>query len=267
MQTIEQNALNTTKSLPPGCALPKLRSLLLEEARRETGRTLYEILGRTELVRVAYEKDDLEGLQQRLAAVLADAAMLQSMVASLVELSRLETGRQGNEPTDFNVVALLQEVAQSARLRAGSKPVVIMDAAETCPLHIRSDLHKIRQIMTELAHNAVKFTERGRIALIVARENDRLRMMVTDTGRGMDRDELSLFLEGDDRLFTGRSVSPDRPALGLSIVKRLVRSLDGTLSATSKPGEGTIVEVVLPLLRMPFLPSSAADTGSRLVRA
>jgi hypothetical protein len=248
MHTAEKlPSFRSKTDLPPGCVLPQLKSFFIDQATRGAGRALYEILGMAELMRVAYEKGELKSLQQRLTTLLADAADLSALLANILELARLE--REAGEPDfkEFNIVALLNDVAQASRTVLGQKPVTMMDVASPGPVVIFSDPEKVRQIMAELANNAAKFTERGRIALIMNKDQDRLRLVVTDTGEGMSPEEVNTFFHANDREFDGRIPDQAGSGLGLRIVKHLVKSLGGSIAVSSRAGEGTIVEVALPL--------------------
>jgi signal transduction histidine kinase len=255
----------SSKRLPPGCALPRLKSLFIDQATKGAGRTLYEILGMAELMRVAYEKGELESLQQRLSVLLSDAAGLSTTLSNIIELARLET--EAAEPAfkEFDIVALLERVAQATHVLIGEKPVAIMDVASPGPLVVLSDPWKVRQIMTGLTNNAAKFTTRGRIALIVNKDDDFLRLIVTDTGCGMSPEEIAAYFPGDDNEFDGQARPDAGSHLGIRIVRRMVRSLDGRISVSSKIGEGTIVEVALPLI--PASRQCRLNTSRHLIQA
>ncbi len=249
MHTAEKLPSLRNKDLPPGCALPRMKSLLLDQAKKGAGRSLYEILGMAELMRVAYEKGELESLQERLATLLIDAADLSARLSNILELVRLETEPGGPVFKEFDVAALLREAAQRARSLVGRKPVTIMEASSSGPVFIHSDQQKIRQIMTEIVTNAAKFTERGRITLILNRDKEGLRLMVTDTGKGMSPEESAAFLHNEDREFGGESQGTETGGLGLKIVRHLVISLNGDIAVSSRSGEGTIVEIFIPFSR------------------
>ena len=249
MQTAGNRSLLSTKGLPAGCALPQFKSFLLAEATQEAGRTLYEILGMAELMRVAYEKGELESLRQRLNLMLTDASGLSATLSNILELSRLEADACVPVLREFDVAALLHEVAEAARVLVRNKPVTMMEPATPGPLVVCSDPRKVRQIVTEIANNAARFTERGRIALIVNREEGLLRLMVTDTGRGMTSEEVNRHFGTLDHGDEAAGCAEPGAGLGLSIVRRQVQSLGGTISASSRRGEGTIIEVVLPLVQ------------------
>lgn len=223
-------------SAGPAC----LKSAAVDRATREVGLTLYEILGITELMRVAYEKGEMESVQNRLEILMSQAADLASTLANMLELSKLETRQVAATYEQFDVVALLQEVAQAAKQAIGKKPVTVMDVASPTPIVILSDPAKVRQIMMGLISNAANVTDRGRIALILNKDEERIRLTVTDTGKGMNEDQINAIFDSHD-------IGPDRSGLGLRIIKHLVNLLEGSISVASKVGEGTIVEVSFPL--------------------
>ena len=178
---------------------------------------------------------------------MSKTTTLESALSHIIELSTLET-----EPTDttcerFDIVALLYEACQAARSTLGDKPVTIMDVSCPNPVVIHSDPAKIKQIMTCLMSNAAKFTARGRIALILGRDDDKIRLTVADTGRGMAPEQISAVLKPVDREYDGERNGPAAAGPGLRIVKELVNKLNGGISIASKQGEGTIVEISLPL--------------------
>ncbi len=223
----------------------RLRSSAVSAATQNVGAALYEILGMAELMRVAHEKGDLMSVQARLALLIAEAMHLASSVSNVLELIRLETGIDNSVCEHFDVAALLREVSQEARLLIGNKPVTVMDAPCPGPVLIYSDSSKIRKIMVGLMSNAAKFTDRGRIALILNRNDTGIRLTVTDTGRGITAEQINVM--NDPAELNGFSAS----GLGIRIVKNLVSLLGGGLTISSKQGEGTIAEVSLPLSEKP----------------
>ena len=219
----------------------------VSQATCNAGLMLYEILSVAELMRVAYEKGEMESLRYRLALLISEAADLSSSVSDILELTGLETEPAEAVCERFDLVALLNEVSGTARKIAGSKPVTVMDVASPGPVVIYSDPARIRRIMTGLVSNAAKFTERGRIAMILGRDDDAVRLTVADTGIGMTQEQISAVFESSERGYDVEMNGLETSGLGLRIVKALVKELNGTISAASKLGEGTIVEVTLPV--------------------
>lgn len=224
-----------------------MKSTVIARATRDAGSTMYELLGMAELMRVAYEKGEMESAQNRLALLLSGAAGLSSDLGNIIELTKLEAAPIETNYLYFDIVAVLQEVSHTARRILGQKPVKVMDVSTPSPVMVLSDPAKVRRIMTGIISNAAKFTDRGRITLILNKDEDRIRVTVTDTGVGMNAERIQeVFMSSDhgyDIEINGQATS----GLGLRIVKNLVKLLDGAMSVDSRVNEGTIVTISLPL--------------------
>jgi len=222
----------------------------VSQATRDAGSALYEILSKAELVRVAYQKGELKSVRERLSLLIGDATSLSAVISNIVDLTRIEM--EPVEPTyeRFDIVTLLHEVSQIGRRMAGNKPLTVMDVSAPAPLFIESDPAMISRIMTELTSNAVKFTERGRVAVILCKEDELLRMTIADNGRGMTQEQVKYLFGVSGRKHNSEVKGQDTPGLGLRIVNNLVNLLSGSITASSRIGEGTIVEVTLPLKTM-----------------
>ena len=232
----------------PSSAIPDwLKSPVILKATREAGLTLYEILGMVELMRVAYEKGEMESVQNRLALLMSEAASLSSALVNIVELSRLETATATSTYRSFDIVALLNEVSQTTRLNTGHKAVTIMDVSSTGPVMILSDPVKVRKIITGLLSNAAKFTDRGRIALILISDENGIRLIITDTGRGMTAEQMNDAFAPCSSCGGVAERGHAESVPGLRQIRNLVKLLEGSITVSSKVGEGTIVEVSFPL--------------------
>lgn len=244
---LNTNAVQGRMEIPAFREPPHLISPIPFQATQNIGLKPNELLGMAQLMRVEYEKGELATIQNRLSVLMTDATNLASSISSVLKLKQLEI-----EPVEvvckcFDIVALLHKVSEAARSIVGDKPVTIMNAFCPSPVVIYSDSSMIRQIMMGLMNNAARFTDRGRIALILSKDDDKIRLTVADTGKGMASEQIQAILwssdyKHDDEM-NGRSTS----GLGLRMAKTLVEKLDGRISLSSKVGEGTIVEVSLPL--------------------
>ncbi len=214
---------------------------------REVGLRVFEILAAADRIREAYAAGDTERLRERLSFLTSIATNCSMTLSTIIESAHLESGPGEVGYEQFDVVALLYEVAQTARRIVGDKPVRVMDASFPCPHFVLSDRAKIHLIMTELAGNAAKFTERGRVALILNKDVDRINLTVTDTGAGMTEQQVSAFSVLSDQLKERRAAGPSMRGRGFHLVLNLVALLKGSISISSKLGEGTIVQVSLPL--------------------
>jgi len=226
---------------------PRLVSPVISQATQNIGLRLYEIFDMTELMRVAYEKRELAAVHNRLSLLITEATNLASSISLVLELTKLEKEPAKPACERIDIVALLHEVSEATRLLVGDNPVTVMDASCADTVVIYSDPSMIKQIMTELMNNAARFTARGRIALILSKDDDIIRLTVADTGKGMAPDQIHAVLESFDHSRDDEMNELSTCGLGFRIIKALVKKLDGRISFASKLGEGTIVEVALPL--------------------
>ncbi len=214
---------------------------------REIGLVLHQILALADMMREAYGNGEMVSLRHRLSLLMLKTAILESALSTITEPSAPEAAPADTTCESFDIVALLHEASEAARSALGDKPVTVMDVSCPNPVIIHSDPAKIKRIMTCLLSNAAKFTARGRISLILGRDDDKIRITIADTGRGMEPEEIRAALKPAGRKYDGVRNGPAAAGQGFRIVKELVSKLNGSISIASKQGEGTIVEVSLPL--------------------
>jgi hypothetical protein len=178
---------------------------------------------------------------------------LQQILNDILDLSKLEAGRFEFEAIDFSPAALLDAVVSIIGASAGNKGLTVKTSVDPkLPQAFSGDAARIRQVLLNLASNAVKFTERGGVTVEVActaRDDSRatLEWCVSDTGIGIPLDRVG-------RLFTDfaqADVSISRrfggTGLGLAISRRIVEQMGGTIGVTSIPGAGTTFRFSLSL--------------------
>lgn len=237
----------TLESRKPAPQHPSRRHSPVTTELREIGLAMHEILALADIMRESYGNGDLASIRHRLPHLMSKAMTLESALSNIMEQSTLKTESTDTTCERFDIAALLQEACEAARSTLGDKPVVIMDVSCPGPVIIQSDPAKIKRIVTCLMSNAAKFTARGRIALILGRDDDKIRLIVADTGRGMAPEEISVALKPAASEYDGEGNGHAAASPGLGVVKELVNKLNGSISIASKQGEGLIVEVTLPL--------------------
>lgn len=201
--------------------------------------------------------------EQRNYAKTAEASgrALLSIVDEILDSSKIEAGHVAPSAEPFDVVSLVEHVTELLAPRAHAKGIEISGhVSNTLPPTITGDQNRLRQILLNLAGNAIKFTERGGVAItLTAVSSATMRLTVTDTGIGMTPEEQArIFGEyvqanaGTRRVFGGTG-------LGLAISKRLAEALGGTIAVESTPGKGTSFAVTLP-----YMSEEAAIPSPRL---
>ncbi len=195
-------------------------------------------------------------------AVKNSGDTLLALIEEILDFSKIEAGRLDLKARSFDLPALVEETIELIAPRAQAKALEIACYVEDeLPRRVVGDAERLRQVLLNLAGNAIKFTERGGVAIIVERgqnrdrEPDEVRFLVRDTGIGIAPEEQSrIFLEfeqadsGSGRKFGGTG-------LGLAISKRIVERMGGSIAVDSAPDAGSTFQVSLPLPR-------AAETGS-----
>lgn len=201
----------------------------------------------------------------RLTIARRSADTLLQLLNDILDYSRLDAGRVELEPVDFDLGLLVAEVADLIGEAAKQKGLTVTwHASAKVPKRCRADRARLRQVLFNLASNAVKFTPHGTIEIDAdligtTTASSRVRVSVKDTGVGIAADRLpdvfEPFVQADSsmtRRFGGTG-------LGLAIVKALAERMGGTVGVTSEPGAGSIFWVDLDVA--PLAESSAAATS------
>ncbi|MBI3155143.1 MAG: response regulator [Burkholderiales bacterium] len=178
---------------------------------------------------------------------------LLAIINDILDISRLEAGRVTLEPAPFDPRTLVDEVATLLRPRAAEKGVTLVAVHGTgVPARLLGDAGRIRQILVNLAGNAVKFTDQGRIELASdARTRDDGRvdwlLAVRDTGIGIAPDALPTLFDRFTQADSGIARQFGGSGLGLAISRELAGLMGGTIEVDSRPGDGSEFRVSLPL--------------------
>lgn len=172
---------------------------------------------------------------------------LLALINDILDISRIEAGREEFEITTFNINQLLNEVVEMLAPQANEKNVICINRAKDTAVYINSDSDKCRHILENLAGNAVKFTEKGQVELSVGQNGENIEIRVKDTGIGIEANYLPFifdeFRQGDgstSRRFGGTG-------LGLAIAKKYANLLGGIVSVKSVVNEGSEFILALPI--------------------
>ncbi|MCC7351393.1 MAG: response regulator [Phycisphaerales bacterium] len=199
------------------------------------------------MCRTASNPDMADDIPQLAVELQSSASVLTNLVTDVLDLARYDTGKLELNETEFDLSAVLAgEVRQSLPL-AQAKGLELNYVQPSNPILIRGDRVKIGRIIANLLGNAIKFTNEGAVTLELSQPADQgPRIVVRDTGVGIDAGNLPRIF---DEFFQLRNPERD-PAkgtgLGLTICKRLIDAMEGTITVQSEPAKGTTFIVSLP---------------------
>jgi CheY-like chemotaxis protein len=226
--------------------LDVLKGQFLASMNHEIRTPLTGILGMTELLL----ETQLSGDQREyVGAVYSCASQLLEMMNAILEYSSISAGQTRLEEGEIHLRETLEMVVADQIERAEVKGLAVRLAVDDdLPQYIVGDALRLRQMLSYLFSNAVKFTERGRVELIARRAApDRLDFSVTDTGIGIPAEKLSQIFESFRQLENGLARSYAGLGLGLALAERLARLMGGGIKAVSEAGVGSTFTVTLPL--------------------
>lgn len=224
------------------------KSSFLANMSHEIRTPINAILGMNEMI-LREEKDP--AIRGYAGNIQASGNSLLSIVSDVLDISKIESGKLEIIPVDYEVNSLISDCCNMAAGRAKAKELeLLVECADNVPMKLCGDETHIRQIIMNLLKNAVKYTEKGTVKLIVSgRFTDGgfvLKVDVSDTGIGIAEENLPQLFTQFQRFDLQRNRNIEGTGLGLSIVKRLCDLMSGTITARSVLGSGSTFTVELP---------------------
>jgi signal transduction histidine kinase/CheY-like chemotaxis protein len=191
-----------------------------------------------------------ERLREGLEVIDRSCRMQAKLIEDLLDVHRITTGELRLELAEVDLAEVTRSVVESMAQSASEKQIRVEREIELGPVLVRGDSARLQQVLTNLLHNAVKFTPRGgRIHVALHRKGGQAVVSVRDTGQGISPEELPHLFERFRRTRPRRGASHTGLGLGLSIAKPLVDLHGGTIAAhSSGTGSGATFTVELPLL-------------------
>jgi PAS domain S-box-containing protein len=240
-----EEALAAAKAAAEDANLAK--SQFIANMSHELRTPLSAVIGYAEMLEEEAEALDGAGeFLDDLRRIGSNARHLLSLINDVLDLSKIEAGRMEVQAEDFDVCALVQEVAGTVEALAGQRRNRLMVTCDAAVGSAHSDPVKIRQCLFNLLGNAAKFTEDGTIALRATREGGRLVFAVEDSGIGMSPEQLDKLF----RRFSQADASTTRrfggTGLGLAITRAFATMLGGTIAVRSQAGAGSTFTLSLP---------------------
>ena len=177
---------------------------------------------------------------------------LLNLINDILDFSKIESGKMEIVPAEYETLSLFNDVANIVSTRLRDKPIqLLLEIAPTFPHKLYGDNLRIRQVLINLANNAVKFTKRGRVKLIV--DYDKLdddtvltKIQVKDTGIGIKPEDLKKLFQSFQQVDSKRNRNVEGTGLGLAISKRLVETMGGSIHVESEYEVGSTFSFTVP---------------------
>ncbi|HEX9160471.1 MAG TPA: response regulator [Thermoanaerobaculia bacterium] len=185
----------------------------------------------------------------------ASADQLLSIVNNVLYVSNVEAGGMGSQNVDFDLYKTLQRVVEVMKIAALGKEVEVeFFYDQQLPPVLRGNQSKLRQVITNLMDNAIKFTEEGKVMLRVTQQTETdthrvIRFEIHDTGIGISEEDRLLLFEKFSQIDGSQSRRFQGTGLGLATARQLVETLGGLIDVDSKPGVGSTFWFTIPFAK------------------
>ncbi|MEC3637757.1 two-component system histidine kinase PnpS [Bacillus halotolerans] len=190
--------------------------------------------------------EDKEALSEFLSIILKESKRLQSLVQDLLDLSKIEQQNFTLSIETFDAAKMLADIETLLKHKATERGISLQLNVPKDPLYVAGDPHRLKQVFLNLVNNALTYTpEKGSVAINVKPGETEIQIEVSDTGVGIQKEEISRIFERFYRVDKDRSRNSGGTGLGLAIVKHLIEAHEGKIDVTSEPGRGTVFTVTL----------------------
>ncbi|MCQ2518906.1 MAG: ATP-binding protein [Lachnospiraceae bacterium] len=195
---------------------------------------------------------------------------LLNIINDILDFSKIESGKMEIIEDDYELLSNIHDVGNILMTRLQDKDVELLTSINpTLPCYLRGDQLRIRQILINLANNAVKFTKQGFVRIIldyekIDDENIKLKFSVRDSGIGIKKEDLEKLFESFQQVDSKRNRNVEGTGLGLAISKRLVNLMGGEITVKSEYGVGSEFSFWIPQKVVEWQPSVTVENNKEI---
>ncbi len=259
-----QDLLRSEQKKQQAIAARASQAKFLANMSHEIRTPINAVIGMNEMI---IRETDIDTIQEYARNVQSASTMLLGLVNDILDFSKIESGQLELVEDNYSIAGLIQTEILLLKARANNKAIATkLDIDPYIPAKLYGDELRIKQIVTNVLSNAVKYTQEGSVAFKVFfewidNESINLCFSVTDTGVGIHKEDLSKLFDSFKRLEQNKNRNIEGTGLGLNIAKQLVDLMRGTIEVESEYGKGSTFRIVIPQKVVERTPMGSLDTA------
>jgi len=257
-----QDFLETEKKKQQAIIAREAQAKFLANMSHEIRTPINAIMGMNEMIL----RENKSPVIEEYACNIQNASqMLLGLINDVLDFSKIESGQLELVEDTYSLAALIKDTMLLTKTRAGERSIETkMELDSAIPSKLRGDELRIKQILTNILSNAVKYTNEGSVTLKVSykkldEENIQLNFVITDTGIGIRKEDISKIFDSFKRLDPEKNRVVQGTGLGLNITKQLVEQMHGTIDVQSEYGKGSTFMVAIPQKVMDMKPIGSLE--------
>jgi len=240
------NLKNVIASMRKVEELDRLKSMFIASMSHELRTPLNSIIGFTGILLMGMAGELNEEQRKQLSMVKSSAGHLLNLINDVIDVSKIEAEKIQLDVKEFDLSRVVKEVEDSFTVAVEEKGLKLsVDMPDKTM--IKSDERRVKQIIMNLVSNAIKFTEKGEIAIRVMGNGERVSISIKDTGMGVRTEDMSKLFKQFSRIIVEGQPLQEGTGLGLYLSQKLARVLGGEIKAESEFGRGSEFTFTLPL--------------------
>ncbi len=226
-----------------------MKSDFLANMSHEIRTPMNAVIGMAEM---ALREDIPPAAREYIGQIKSSGQTLLTIINDILDFSKIESGKMDISDVEYEPMSMINDVSNIIMTRIGGKELELtVDVNPDLPSGLYGDNIRIKQVMVNLANNAVKFTDAGNVNIKVdffqaAEDTIELSITVTDTGRGIKEKDMQKLFRSFQQLDSKRNRNVEGTGLGLAISKQLVSLMQGKIHVSSEYGKGSSFSFVIP---------------------